>query len=347
MGGIIKPIINAIPTSLIERLGSRYVAGYSLQDGVDLICRLHEKYGYYYSLDILGESAKSVEEARRAVDDYVQLIRLVRPKFDFGNHPHQKPVSLSVKPSAICYAEHKPNGLYVSPQTRLLKGLETIADEAGPIDVTLDSEQAYWKSVTLNAEEIMRKKGYSGFGGVLQGRLYRSHDDLVDLFIKSITLTTGRHPVRQRFCLGIYTEDETVGEMNNDNAKGMLIARVNQASKRDLVYIEVATHDHDVIFHLQRNVLNQMDHSFYEFQFLLGPPNVENDLAPTLKSEGHVVRFYAPIQLRPGEAAPYMRRRLIESPGMIIQGALSLGRKSLANQSRKELRKERELIDTA
>ena len=343
--GLLAAGLNLVSDNFIQQRGDRYVAGYNLQQGLDVISALVDM-GYSASFDILGEDADSVDSANSAMFAYCGAIDEIAKRFTFGNHPHNKPVSVSVKPSAICYVHQsgiinpktsKGTEIAFDPNTSLderLKDISAIADEKS-VDVTLDMEDHRYTDLSLDAADSVWYQGYQNLGLVLQSSLDRTLGDIVKLG----DLSSEYHSpwnFRVRACRGIYTEPTDIS-VGRKEAKKRLVQDI-----RDLfdagAYVEIATHDKAVIKELQEGVLRDVPREQYEFQFLLGVPVAENFLAPMLRDVGHVVRFYTPVQLIDGAGIKYMRRRLIENWLMMFQGATTFGRKSLAKDIREDIR---------
>jgi proline dehydrogenase len=333
-----------LPNKLIQRCGDRYVAGYSLEQGLNVISALVER-GYYASFDILGEDASSVEHANRTMLSYCKAIGQIAHKFEFGNHPKEKPVSVSIKPSGICYVSQeeifdsqteKKKEIPFDKDTPLdqrLTYISSVANERN-IDLTLDMEDHRYTDQSLAAVRSVWAQGYHNLGLVLQSALDRTAWDINDLS-DDVTNNIAPPVFRARTCRGIYIEPKKIAAGRKE-AKERLISDIEHLLNIG-AYVEIATHDAKLIRTLQEDVLHGISKDRYEFQFLLGVPVAENVLAPRLKEEGHVVRFYTPVQLVEGEGIKYMRRRLSENWLMLLQGATTIGRKSLAKEIRKKL----------
>jgi proline dehydrogenase len=321
---LIETAVNALPSEIINYAGKRYVAGNSLQDGIDNICRVHEHLGYFFTFDRLGEDAKTVDEANRTVDDYITAIEMIASRFDFGDHPHEKPVSISVKPSSICCVYNMVGGINFDERTPLKEQLEKITREAAKykIDVTLDMEDSHYTEITLETLNELWQSGTYNLGGVLQACLNRTKDDLAKL---TNDLKGGNLPeellLRMRSCRGIYCEPKGIA-VGRKEAKLRLVNQVGELSDAG-GYLEIATHDKNIIAAIENESLFDANRRMREFQFLLGVPVAERVLAPRLLDMGEVVRFYGAVEFNPGDSTPYVRRRLIESPGMIVQGGMA------------------------
>lgn len=332
--GLIKSLINALPDSVIESAGKRYLVGNSLIEGIDNICRLHEKFDYFSSFDIVGEDASTTEEADDTLNYYLDAIEMISGRFNFGEHPHQKPVSISVKPSAICLVYKKPDKVTFDSRTPLEQQLGLIAKVAGDkkIDVTLDMEDHRYTDQSLEALRSLWSAGYNHLGGVLQSSLNRTETDLWRIAENAAGerrgLVSRIHRAargesyrarRIRLCRGIYSEPKEIATSSKKEAKSRLCKGTGILLDHG-IYLEIATHDPRIITEIEINHLWRRDQTNSEFQFLLGVPVAEKVLAPRLSREGYTVRFYTPVKIK-DSGRKYMRRRLIESPGMILDGA--------------------------
>src|SRR3989338_6583375 len=75
-----------------------YIAGHSLEQGIATVEKDFKAYGRCATLDVLGETARTPEQAQRYVDAYRSLIDTINKKRMFY-------ASVSLKPSAICAVE--------------------------------------------------------------------------------------------------------------------------------------------------------------------------------------------------------------------------------------------------
>jgi proline dehydrogenase len=335
---------------VVEVCGDRYVAGYSIPQGLDVIARIVDE-GYFVSLDFLGENATSLETADLSLEKYHDVIDLVGERFEFGDFPNEVPVSISVKPSSICQVyemgafghDGKGETIAFSLDTPLESRLREIVhatDQIGSV-VTLDMEDHRYTDDSLNVvKSILAEDMRPGvLGNVLQSRLDRTLGDVGSLVADitdpgSLILPKGRP--RARVCIGIYNEDANIATQSKKVAKQRLMRHVETLLKGGF-YVEIATHDKNVIKTLQEEVLPKYSATQYEFQFLLGVPVAEHKLAPALRDLGETVRFYAPIQYQDGSGVLYMKRRLWENKGMVLSGMTTLGRSSMAKEHRKKL----------
>ncbi|MBI4606672.1 MAG: L-proline dehydrogenase, partial [Planctomycetes bacterium] len=62
-----------VPRTLVRRIAGRYIAGESLADSLGVVTAL-ERQGLLTTVDVLGENVRSREEARRATEEYLELV---------------------------------------------------------------------------------------------------------------------------------------------------------------------------------------------------------------------------------------------------------------------------------
>jgi proline dehydrogenase len=268
-------------------MSRRFVAGDTVEDGISAT-RVLNKAGMLVTLDYLGESVNSREEARHAADVYLQMIdRIVAERLD---------ANVSLKLTQM--------GQDIDPDF-LRENVGRIVDRARAVDmfVRFDMEGSTHTQKTLDFFRGLWSEGYRNIGVVIQSYLRRSKGDIEQL---------NADKVRVRLCKGAYKEPESVAfpdkaevDRNYVELMQMLLTNGN--------YPGIATHDPAMIratraFAKDRNI----DSSRYEFQMLYG---VRRDLQQQLVSDGYRMRVYVPF----GEAwYPYLMRRMAERPANLF-----------------------------
>ncbi len=255
--------------------------------------------GMHVTLDSLGESVSTAEEADRAADVYHALLdAIAERKLD---------ANISVKLTQM--------GLMLDPQLAeaIATNLTEHAQYTGNF-VRIDMEDSALTAVTLDiVRRIHARTDLSGaIGVVIQAYLYRSQLDVERLIGDGI---------RIRLCKGAYKELPEVAYAH----KADVDANYVRLSKRLLsspLYHGLATHDEAMIgaaktFAKKHNVASNR----FEFQMLYG---VRRDLQRRLVAEGYNVRVYIPFGR---EWYPYFMRRLAERPANVIFLAKNLLRK--------------------
>lgn len=307
--------------NLISRLGEPYIAGHTLEAGI-ATCKEYLWSGVYSSLDILGEEAKTKEDADRffagycrAMDLFVRL-REEEELLSFGNV-----VSISMKPSAVSVVNSTPTEISFSSETPLFDRLDEGMGYAyhRKLPVTIDMEDHRFTEATLCAARDLWLNGYSNTGIVLQSRLHRTEED-IERFLKNQNYHFPKEEIRVRLCIGIYQEPEDIAVTSKREAKKRLLSRLEELFDVG-VYVEIATHDSHVINEAQEIIRRRgIPVDRYEFQFLKGVPVAERKIIPRLLDEGKTCRLYMPVEFHAGDGLPYIIRRCKANSWMVWYG---------------------------
>ena len=272
----------ALRFPLARKVASRFVAGESLAEAIDVVSELRRN-GFLVSLDLLGENVDGLGEAEKAVEEVLDAIRALK-ELDYA-------CNVSVKLTQL--------GLDVDPKATT-GYLKRIAAEIGdaPIRLRVDMEGSTYTETTLNiVTEVHRE--YPVVATVLQSYLYRTAEDVRRL---------NEQKVAVRLCKGAYAE---AGEVAFQ--KKSAVDENYLRSAEDLLanghYPAFATHDeamiNGVLEIVERLGLSAED---FEFQMLFG---IRQDKQKELLEQGWRVRLYVPY----GRSwYPYFMRRLAERP---------------------------------
>ncbi|HEX6748772.1 MAG TPA: proline dehydrogenase family protein [Longimicrobium sp.] len=285
-----KSVITRAPIS--RSLAMRFVAGDTLEDAVQA-ARALNRAGLAVSLDFLGESVNSREEAEAATAMIVRILETIERTGIEAN--------VSVKPTQL--------GLDLDPEfcrtnvEMVLQRARELGDGDGEVFVRLDMESSDYTERTVSLVEALWEDGFHNTGTVLQSYLRRTPDDLERL----IELGS-----RVRLVKGAYKEPDEVAfpdKADVDRAFVEEMERLLEAGK----YPAIATHDEAIIEHARQFVFEQgIPKESFEFQMLYG---VRRDLQTRLREEGYNVRVYVPF----GDSwYPYLMRRLAERPANVL-----------------------------
>lgn len=299
-----------MPRWFVGWVSRRYVAGPRLEDAVDIMKRLSKEEACF-TVDVLGEEISSMEEAQFFLDEYLKVIEAISE--------HNLDSNLSIKPTAF--------GLLIDEK----KGMENIEKlvrtaHSHNLFVRLDMEDHRVTTSTIQVVIDLHKRGLTNVGTVLQGRLFRTLDDINEL-------ETELGPdADYRICKGIYLEPEEIAY----TAYQDIVDATNACVDRMLAagsYCSIASHDIPVIEYAKSalesygmgpnipdprsNAGPQRDAKGpgYEFQMLLG---VRGPLRRKLAKAGHRTRVYIPYGEKWYE---YSIRRLQENPTIGTQVA--------------------------
>jgi len=284
------------------RTASRFIAGDKLEDAINVIKVLNEK-GINATLDHLGENTTTLEEARKATDDIIEVIETITKAGVRSN--------VSIKLSQI--------GLTLDKKicTENLERILTYARDNGNF-VRFDMEDSPWVDATLDiCRDMIQRCGFTCVGLVIQAYLYRSHDDVENLL---------KYNTHIRLCKGAYKEPpdiafpqkqdvdanyDALAKMMMDRALELSCPKISEDGKIPPIP-SLATHDSKRI-EFARNYANSigLPKDALEFQMLYG---IRRDLQDMLVKEGYPVRIYVPYGT---EWYPYFTRRLAERPANI------------------------------
>ena len=270
--------------SLARKAASRFVAGETVETAIGAASALN-KQKISVSLDLLGESVGSPDEARAARDEVVQLVRELNRSAIDGN--------VSVKLTQM--------GLDLD-YALCLENMRAILTEAKQYDmfIRIDMESSEHKERTLRLFMDLHKEFGNLTGVVIQSYLRRSAQDVETLVALG---------ARVRLCKGAYAEPPEVAfeeKREVDASFVVLMERLLDAGE----FPGIATHDGRLIDHAIDYVKKQsIPNERFEFQMLYG---VRRDLYTSLRKRGYNVRVYVPFGRN---WYPYLMRRLGEKPG--------------------------------
>ena len=165
LGKIIVRFMPVAPKFLVKRIASRYVAGYDLESAINLMKKMSVE-DTSFTIDVLGEEINGIEEARYFVEEYLRVLdSIVSNQID---------ANISLKPTAL--------GLLID-KDEAISNIEQIIKKAALNDifVRLDMEDHRVTQDTIDVVLIMQEKGYQNIGTVLQGRLFRTKKDIIDI----------------------------------------------------------------------------------------------------------------------------------------------------------------------
>ena len=260
----------------------RFIAGETIPEAVSAIRALNQL-GIRATLDHLGESTTSREQAVADVEEYLRVLRAIEESGIDSN--------ISIKLTQL--------GLDID-ESFCLENTRRLVAEAHRRDifVRIDMEDSSKTEATLRIFTALYRE-FGNVGIVLQSALYRTEQDLAGV------LALG---ARISICKGAYHEPETVAfpEKTDVDRRYLDLMRTLLASE---IYHAFATHDEAIIQATRHAAAERgLSSDRYEFQMLYG---VRRDLQQRLVTEGCRVRVYVPY----GRFwYPYFMRRLAERP---------------------------------
>ncbi|MEO5511412.1 MAG: proline dehydrogenase family protein [Longimicrobiales bacterium] len=306
-------------------MARRFVAGETVDDGINAAKALATA-GFGISLDCLGESVKSREEASHAGDTYVELLERIATEMLPDGTPLRDSTNVSLKLTQMgqdIRSDHahddqsSPSAPWPRPdnwpiidrggydEAFLRANLGRVLDVAKRhgIFVRFDMESSLYTQRTLDFFQSLWNAGTNNIGVVLQSYLTRTAHDVNSANLQS---------VRVRICKGAYKEPEPVAYQEKSRVDSNYV-QVMQTLLSDGNYPGIATHDEAMIQATKDWAkAKSIPTSAYEFQMLYG---VRRDLQNQLLREGDRVRIYVPF----GEAwYAYLMRRMAERPANLF-----------------------------
>lgn len=280
-----------VPRSIVRRIASRYVAGETIDQALDVVRNLNAE-GCMATLDVLGEDVTRREETEQSVLDYQRALAEIAARRLDSN--------VSVKLTAL--------GLKLDPEL-CRRQFARIVDTAKAQDnfVRIDMEDSSVTEETLRIFFEFRER-YAKVGIVLQAYLRRSLEDA-----RRVAAVGGN----VRVCKGIYVEPPEIAFQDREEIRRGYMALVDALLDAGS-YVGIATHDPILIERALATVRRRtLPREAYEFQMLLG---VAGTLRRRLVADGQRLRVYVPY----GEAwYAYSVRRLKENPsiaGHVLKG---------------------------
>jgi proline dehydrogenase len=276
-------------SSMGRRVSSRFVAGLEIEDALRVTDEVNRQ-GMFVTLDSLGESVTSENEAHRSAEIYHRLLDEIATRGLQSN--------ISVKLTQM--------GLELDRELayRIAEGLAKHA-AATQNFLRIDMEGSALTSVTLEIVRGLHSQSAvrGSIGVVIQAYLYRSQSDIEQLIAEGI---------RVRLCKGAYKERAEIAFPSKQDVDANFV-RLSYLLLDSPIYHGIATHDEAMVEaakHFAHE--HEIDPSRFEFQMLYG---VRRDLQRKLVKEGYNVRVYVPFGR---EWYPYFMRRLAERPANVI-----------------------------
>jgi len=273
-------------SSMGRRLATRFVAGETLDQALT-VCRRLNGEGISVTLDHLGESVSTLEEAAEARDVYVRTLNAIHESGIQGN------VSLKLTQFGM---DVSPGQCFANVDQLVRRAAEL----QGFVRVDMESSDYTDRTIDLVKELFQRHRTV---GTVIQAYLYRSKADIEKL---------NGLGIRVRLCKGAYLEPASVAFPSKQGVDGNYLELMRLLIDRG-TYPAIATHDERMIEETKAYVATQkLSRDAFEFQMLYG---IRRDLQRKLVADGFRLRLYVPF----GKAwYPYYMRRLAERPANVF-----------------------------
>jgi proline dehydrogenase len=283
------------------RAASRFVAGNTIQDAILVVRELNAK-GFNVTLDQLGESTTTREEAIHATQGILELLDQIDGSALKAN--------VSVKLTQI--------GLGLD-ENLCSQNLERILTHAKELNnfVRIDMEDTPFTDRTISQYRQMHAKGFENTGLVIQAYLFRSEKDIRDLLAEGtrIRLVKGAYKEPPQLAFPKKEDvDACFDRLTLELVNATLAAGSPRVSSDGRIppIPAIGTHDQKRI-RLAKDCAASLGlpKDAIEFQMLYG---IRRDLQSQCNNEGYPVRIYVPYGTH---WYPYFMRRLAERPANV------------------------------
>lgn len=287
---MIAAMLPYLPKKLVWIFSKRYIAGEKIEDAIRVSKELNSQ-GIKVTLDILGEFIKTLEEAEKNKQDYLNLIDRIQSESIDGNY--------SLKPTMF--------GLLLDKDVCYNHVREIVAKAASYGNfIRIDMEDSPCTDMEIDLYRKLKAEFPKNVGLVMQAYLKRTLNDVKSL----MDIHSTEHPLNFRLCKGIYIEPAEIAYKKYEEINQHYLEDLEFMLKNS-IYPGIASHDKPIVegaFKLieKYNVPKNM----YEFQMLYG---VTPELRRSIVEKGNTMRIYVPFGK---EWFGYSTRRLKENPKM-------------------------------
>ena len=321
IGRLGEPVIRKSMNYAMKIMGKQFVMGETIVAATERAAT-KEQQGYVYSYDMLGEGARTMDDAKRYLKAYQEaIVTIGNAAVASGKNDPRRVPGISVKLSAIhpryefthkarVMAEIVPKLKALCLQAKQYNiGLTVDAEESERLDISLDVIEAVFSDDDL--------AGWNGFGIALQA--YQKRAIFVVDWLRELTLKVDRK-MMVRLVKGAYWDSEIKNAQKEGHLHFPVFTRKSStdvsyhacANKlldyRDTIYPQFATHNAYTAATIVE--LAGADKEGFEFQCLHGMGDSLYDQIVT--NESIQCRIYAPVGQHEDLLA-YLVRRLLEN----------------------------------
>lgn len=314
-----EPVVRESVNQAMRVMGKQFVMGRTIEEALDR-ARDWESRGYSYSYDMLGEAARTMDDAKRYFQAYKTAIRKIG-ETAAGRGPYKGP-GISVKLSAL--HPRYELGHVGRVMDELVPRLRALCLDAAKYDIGLniDAEEADRLDISLDCIEAISGdpdlQDWQGFGVVVQAYQKRAPfvlDFLADMCRKHerrlmVRLVKGAYwdmEIKRAQELGLKGYPVYTRKANTDVS--YLACAKKLFANTDVFYPQLATHNAHSIAAVLNFAGNDRD---FEFQRLHGMGEELYEQAIEGDKVGTGCRIYAPVGQHEDLLA-YLVRRLLEN----------------------------------
>jgi len=310
--------IRPVMMQMMKAIGAQFVMGETIDAAIDRAVE-QEEMGYRFSYDMLGEAARTEEDAKKYYASYVQAIDAIGKAAKLAS-PAENP-GISVKLSALCpryefshrervMAELPAMLLALAQQAKQYNiGFTVDAEEADRLDISLDIFEKVFGDPSL--------QGWEGFGLAVQA--YQKRASFVIDWLADLSKKHGRR-IMVRLVKGAYWDAEIkvsqqqgfsgypVFTRKNSTDVSYLACAKKLLSQPDCFYPQFGTHN----AYSAAAIMSMAGDTSFEFQCLHGMGRPLYDQIVDKNQYNKPARIYAPVGTHK-DLLGYLVRRLLEN----------------------------------
>ena len=314
-----EPVVRTAVRQAMKIMGQQYVLGRNIEDAL-LRGRKENTSKTRFSFDMLGEGARTMQDADRYYQSYLQAIREIGKRETEDNVVEAN--GISIKLSALHPRYHYVQEPRVMGE--MLPRIRKLAMEARSFGLgfTIDAEEADRLDISLDLFESLARDpelmGWDGLGFVLQA--YDKRSPLVAKWLIELAHDANRK-LMVRLVKGAYWDSEIKHAQEEGHADYPVYTRkantdlcyqvcaATLLDAQDVIYPQFATHNALTA----SLILELAQGKQFEFQRLHGMGDLLHmQLAKGIGSSPAPVRVYAPVGAHK-DLLPYLVRRLLEN----------------------------------
>lgn len=314
-----QPVIRKATRQAMKLIGKQFVMGETIQAALKRAIP-HEKIGYRYSYDMLGEAAKTDADAKHYLKTYADAIHAIGKKTKGKNVIESAGISIKLSALHPRYELHK----YDQVMDELLPRAKELALLAKNYDIglTIDAEEADRLEISLKILEALSSdselQDWNGLGLALQA--YQRRAFYVIDWLADLARRTNRR-FKLRLVKGAYWDSEIKWSQEQGLSSYPVFTRKDYTdvsylgcarkilNNTDAFYPQFATHN---AYSLSAVIEMAGDYKDYEFQCLHGMGDTLYNQVVGEKNLNIPCRIYAPVGTHEHLLA-YLVRRLLEN----------------------------------
>lgn len=314
-----EPVVRRAVAEGMKRLGQHFVMGTTIEQALTR-AKEHEAKGYRYSYDMLGEAARTADDAEQYYQAYKTTIETLGKQTGSTNLYERPGVSIKLSALHPRYEWAKYNDV-VPSLTEKLRALVGLACQ-GSVTVTIDAEESDRLDLSLDIIEALltdpQFKDWPGFGLAVQAYQKRAPaviDWLIDRAQQQkrccmVRLVKGAYwdtEIKQAQVLGL--ADYPVFTRKAFTDLSFVVCAKKMIAAKGWIYSQFGTHNARSVATVLELMGRRRD---FEFQCLHGMGTPLYDTIVDPKKRGIPCRVYAPVGSYQ-DLLPYLVRRLLEN----------------------------------